>query len=475
MRLNLRTLAQFLIGRRAAIEVIARNRKTLIVGFVFCISAALARHYDGKYLVREPWFILAPAGASVLTSSILFGAMYLVASIKARKILAGLGQAYISFLGLYWMTAPLAWLYGVPYERFLNEVDAAQANVWTLELVSVWRVLLMSRVYSVLVGSSFFSVFSKLGTFALALVYVALMYARMPLVDWMGGVRVPPSVEPVASAYMFVTFFGFFALIVGALVVLGSLFVATPERTLSGFQKVEPGVVGRDVWAIALAIIVIFGASLPMTQREQRLRYEVETDYKSGKISEALTVLATHTRDDFPPQWTPPPWPEYEDGARDPKLVQVIEAIQRRRDIPEWVASVYRSKASLYLANNRQIPELSLATIRAFAGESAAGQVAARSPEEKGKTRLRVEFENPNRSFIVLQTTLGSGECSTNPVLYSPRLDGDAGWVLTTFAHDDDRLCYRISYYQSSPGWHEWHEVNRVKSGGDEQYQVMLP
>jgi hypothetical protein len=326
--------------------------------------------------------------------------MYLVDSIKARRILPGLGQAYLSFLGLYWMTAPLAWLYGIPYERFLNEVDAANANVWTLEFVSIWRVLLMSRVYAVLVGSSFLSVFSKLGTFALALVYIALIYARMPLVDWMGGVRVPPSVEPVASAYLFVTFFGFFGLVVGALVVLGSLFVATPEWTLDGFQKVEPGEVGRDVWATVLMVIVIFGASLPMAQREQRLRYEVETDYKSGKIDEALAILATHTRGEFPPQWTPPPWPEYEDGARDP----------------------------------------SLTTIRAFAGENSAGQGTGTSPDQTGKTRLRVEFENPNHSFIVLQTTLGTGECSANPVLYSPRLDGDAGWVLTTFARDDQLL-----------------------------------
>jgi hypothetical protein len=157
--------------------------------------------------------------------------------------------------------------------------------------------------------------------------------------------------------------------------------------------------------------------------------------------------------------------------------VQIIEAIQRRRDMPEWIAAVYRSKASLYLANNRhrQISEPALATIKAFAGETSAVQVTGTSPDQTGKTRLRLEFENPNHSFLVLQTTLGTGECSTNPVLHSLRLDGDAGWVLTTFAHYDDRLCYRISYYQSSPGWREWHEVERVKGRDEEAYQVKLP
>ena len=95
--------------------------------------------------------------------------------------------SYLTFLGLYWMTAPLAWLYGIPYERFLNEVNAAQANVWTLELVSVWRVLLISRVVAVLTPSSIFSAFTKVAVPALAIVFVAISYARMPLIDFMGG------------------------------------------------------------------------------------------------------------------------------------------------------------------------------------------------------------------------------------------------------------------------------------------------
>ena len=32
----------------------------------------------------------------------------------------GICRAYLSFLAVYWMTAPLAWLYGVPYEQFLS-------------------------------------------------------------------------------------------------------------------------------------------------------------------------------------------------------------------------------------------------------------------------------------------------------------------------------------------------------------------
>lgn len=350
--MKLTTLFKYLIGQRSAIEEIASNRNSLLIGFLFCLSAALARHYDGKYLWREPWFLLAPAGASILTSSILFLAIYLATSAKARRLLPSIIPSYLTFLGLYWMTAPLAWLYGIPYERFLNDVNAAQANVWTLELVSVWRVLLISRVVAVLTPSSFFSAFTKVAVPALAVVFVAISYARMPLIDWMGGVRVPPSVQPVANAYLFVTFFGFFALVIGGVIWLVSLFFASPRSRLEGFRNQRLSTIGTGLPILALLVILGFTAALPITQREQKLRYEVETNLKKNQIDKALSILTSHPQRDFPPQWTPPPWPEYGEGDQNPSLSEIVKSLQTRSDIPMWVQSTYREKAKLYLSNN---------------------------------------------------------------------------------------------------------------------------
>ena len=46
--MKLTTLFRYLIGQRSAIEEIASNRHSLLIGFLFCLSAALARHYDGE-------------------------------------------------------------------------------------------------------------------------------------------------------------------------------------------------------------------------------------------------------------------------------------------------------------------------------------------------------------------------------------------------------------------------------------------
>lgn len=316
------------------------------------LSGALARHYDGKYFLREPWFLLAPAGASILTSSISLLAIYFATSAKARRLLPGVVSSYLTFLGRYWMTAPLAWLYGIPYERFLNEVNAAQANVWTLEVVSVWRVLLISRVVAVLTPSSIFSAFIKVAVPALAVVFVAISYARMPLIDFMNGVRVPPSVQPVADAYLFVTFFGFFALVIGGIVWLVSLFFASPESTLDAFRSPRPSTIGSSLPILALLVILGFTAAFPITQREQKLRCEVETGLKKNKIDEALSILTSHPQRDFPPQWTPPPWPEYGDGDKNPSLAEIVKSIQGRTDIPAWVHAIFKEKAKVYLSNN---------------------------------------------------------------------------------------------------------------------------
>jgi hypothetical protein len=350
--MTVKTLFGYLIGQRSAIEEIAGHPRSLLIGFLLCLSAALARHYDGKYLVREPWFLLAPAGASIVTSFILFTLFYLVTSIKARNLLPGFFTCYRSFLGLYWMTAPLAWLYGIPYERFLGEFDAAQANVWTLELVSVWRVLLISRVVAVLTPSSFYSGFTKIAVPAFALFYAALHYARLPLINWMGGVALPPSAEPIARAVVGITFFGFFALIVGVAMWLFLLLAEAPDSTLEGFRIGRPAGAVKGMAILAVVVIVIFTTALPITQREQRLRYQVENALKKNHINEGLSILVSHKQNEFPPQWTPPPWPEYGEGDKNPSLIEIVRWLRSRPDIPEWVRAIYHDKAVRRYPNN---------------------------------------------------------------------------------------------------------------------------
>src|SRR5262249_3987320 len=97
--------------------------------------------------------------------------------------------AYRSFLTLFWMTAPLAWLFAIPYARFLSTVGDGEAGSRSRVLVGVWRVGLMGRVGSVLMGYTLVQAFFLVMAFADAVALLAIYLMPKPLVDIMGGIR----------------------------------------------------------------------------------------------------------------------------------------------------------------------------------------------------------------------------------------------------------------------------------------------
>jgi hypothetical protein len=150
------TLLGYLIGNRAAILTLAAHPRAWVVGLVFVLSAGFAREYDGEDLLHEPWHLLLPLAASLGSSFFLYCILYGISTFS-RQDGPSFFAAYRSFLSLFWLTAPLAWLYAIPYERFLDPLAATNANLATLALVSAWRVALMVRVAVVLMGMPFWS------------------------------------------------------------------------------------------------------------------------------------------------------------------------------------------------------------------------------------------------------------------------------------------------------------------------------
>ena len=141
------TWLRFLVGSREAILRIARSRQALWLGFVFVLSTGFAREYDGADLWHEPWHLVLPLVASLGTSLVLWSLVYMAAISRGLPELS-FWAGYRVLLTFYWMTAPLAWLYAIPVERFMSPGDATAANLWFLAAVSVWRVLLITRALS---------------------------------------------------------------------------------------------------------------------------------------------------------------------------------------------------------------------------------------------------------------------------------------------------------------------------------------
>jgi hypothetical protein len=341
--MTLLTLFRYLFtGSPDAIRTIAASRGAIWVGLAFVLSAALAREYDGEYLPARPWVLAVPFAAAIGLATLLFVPIYL-----GTRGLPGADPAtprvvprYRAFVALFLLTAPLAWLYAIPYERFLSPVAATTANLWTLAVVACWRVGLMARVLSVMTGRGFFPSLCAVMVIADVAVMVAMSYAPLPVLDFMGGLRQSERERRVASAAFLVQTAGLLSFFVWFFGALYWLFMAegAPRRV----RVPERRRIGRGVAVLAAASLAVWAAILPFTQREQRLRHEVEAQLAAGRVSEALAEMSRHGAGEFPPQWDPPPHVGRR-GVRDENLLAVVEEILRERR-PAWVEQVYAEK-----------------------------------------------------------------------------------------------------------------------------------
>ena len=334
------TFVRFLLFRTAAIQAIAASSKQALgIGFLLVISAGFAREYDGEWLFAEPWHLVIPLGASVLSSMVLYCMVYLVAKRRGDQQAAFL-KNYASFLALYWWTAPLAWVYAIPVERFFSPVDAVGANLWFLFIVALWRVALMVKAIRVLWTASWFEAATVVLCFGDGLLQCALAFLPTPIVSIMGGIRLTEAEQLIRSTVFLLTFFGIIALFVLGILYLRMLMKSKPAWSWS--LPIDRQPVSRGVWAAAIAFNVLGVALLPTSQYQQRNRYLAEWNLERGFIQEALTQMSELGQDQFPPHWDPPPRPGY--GDHHPPLDQVVSEIGSNPDVPRWVRETYAKK-----------------------------------------------------------------------------------------------------------------------------------
>jgi hypothetical protein len=344
------TLIQFLFGSRRGIVDVANCRHAVWLGMLLVISAGFAREYDGEDLLHEPWYVLLPLGASLLTSFLLFVLLQTVLSTGDQDQGASFSflSKYRAFLGLYWMTAPLAWLYAVPVERFLDAADAVRVNLWLLGIVSLWRVALMTRVVSLIYTRSAAAAFFVVMLFADSVAMIVFWLTPLPILSVMGGIRLTESEQVIQSTGFLVRFLGtatWPAWLIGT-----SIATRRSRCDGAGWHDVHrskeepPRAVTWGLWVLSGFSILIWMAILPFTQGEQINRRRVEIDLRSGRIEQAIDYMSQRDRDEFPPHWSPPPQVGY--AETQPSIVDVLLHLERP-DVAPWVQELFREKLAV--------------------------------------------------------------------------------------------------------------------------------
>jgi hypothetical protein len=309
------TLLRFLIGDREAILAVARDRNALWLGLVFVLSAGFAREYDGEDLLFEPWHLLLPLGASLVASFLMYAVVVQLRWLligpwpEEKRAPVGFWGGYLSFLGLFWMMAPLAWLYAVPYEQFLAPEGAIYANLCTLAVVAAWRVVLMVRIVTVCSELGLSAALFRVLVVVLGLVVVALFFYfnyNFSLIVVMGGLREADRAESFRARVLFNS--GVW-LTLAAAVLLGvtgivGIYGYKGEAWLTRHDETKGWPTGEMI-GLAVLSLLVWVPILPLTQPEQQRRRAFERAIHGGDYK-AVAALLNRPREAFPPDWEPP-------------------------------------------------------------------------------------------------------------------------------------------------------------------------
>ncbi|WP_373649894.1 hypothetical protein [Schlesneria sp. DSM 10557] len=326
------TLVKYLLGSRQAILTVDSNPASIWVGFLFVLSAGFAREYDREDLLREPWHLLLPFAASLVTSGLLFLMVSRLAMIRSAGLRA-LHVEYRSFLGAYWMTAPLAWIYAIPVERLLSPENAVKANLYLLAIVSVWRVALIIRVIVVTYHAKVIGAMSVVMLFAssVTLVLLGIMPRQVSLMGLMAGLRLSESEHFILDATLKVQVLAAMLLPLWIMTTIFAFLARTPPWRR---EKPQPGAetrAGWSIWLLCAVSVAGWSAVLPATQREQALRRQVEDAIRDHRFEDAVNIMASHPRSEFPPHWVPLQHSDY--LTRFKVMAALLDPLANRHDV----------------------------------------------------------------------------------------------------------------------------------------------
>ena len=201
------------------------------------------------------------------------------------------------------MTAPLAWLYAIPYERFQSPVDAMRLNLITLGVVAAWRVALMVRVLMVILNYSVAQALFLVLLFGDAIALLLIQTLPFPLIDIMGGIRLTEPQRLLRDVAVNV------ALVGGCSLPVWGVGSARPPfhqsaslagRRLDQGRRRQSSLAG-DCLRSGMGCCPSVDATGADSQKARRESHGREA------FPRGLAEMSRLNRSDFPPGWDPPP------------------------------------------------------------------------------------------------------------------------------------------------------------------------
>ncbi len=322
----------YLIGNREAIRKVARCDKSLWLGAFFVLTAGIAREYDQEYVLSSIGLFLAPFLVSLIICVVLrcLCQFYFRSTVNPQ----GLGP-FRGFLGLFWMTAPCAWIYAFPVEECFSSITALKINVILLAVVSVWRIWIFSRAIRVLTGVNI--VWAVLA-FAMPVVLVASLYSHLSIVGVMSGGSQTAEQQLLVEINAAVCAGAFYLAIPAWIVFVWHACLVKTSTSLESIQKIP---YGQRLKATCFLILVgAIGIMIPAQVRLSRLsNFQQLADQKHYQAAVAYANL--FERGAFPATRQIYPALAYYGFETAMGLFSQLQGDERawlRHDIEKWVS-----------------------------------------------------------------------------------------------------------------------------------------
>ncbi len=340
--LSVLDLFKVLVGNREAILRAVDARHGIWLAMALVGLAALARDYDVASLIHRPHLLAVPFAASAVLGSLFFLVIRICISFaKIPDEHLARFVPYKRWMTGYWLTAPIAWLYAIPVETFASEESSVRFNLLLLTVVSVWRLLLFSRIASVLTGLSYVVALTWIGLTSCLIAFPGLFFSQLNLVGFMGGVSLP------ASDRILVRFYGgasSVVFIVGCFLFLAWLFslnhlIFSPNKRNFESPPFQKAIVSGGCWKFTLLILALLVVgSFYFQPKLFRVEMLARQFRKDPDVDKVLDYLMRHSPASFPVrfEFTIDDNPM---SSRQENLEKLVQGLDRRQ-APEWMFKV---------------------------------------------------------------------------------------------------------------------------------------
>lgn len=332
--LRLRDPMLFLFGVRSSIERVLRCPRAIWLALALVATAALAREYDAVSWLHHPRDLVAPFAASLIFGTIIFLFVTIGLVAIGRKS-PSVWRDYRVFMTGYWMTAPLAWLYALPIEIMTDELTSLKFNLTMLSVVSIWRVLLFSRVVAIQFAVPMLAMLSWILLPCMMIAFVALLAANMSMVSIMGGIRLTETQQVLVDyqgRVVMICYYGLIPMVVMALVSIGIL--RSSEGHGQEFLPLD-GKLDRRVGLLPILATCLLMAGATVFQPRLHRAAEVDTLLRNERVVEAIEMMQRDGEQAFPIVWDPPPkFPDRD--SRSPTIALLVVGIETTR-CPSWI------------------------------------------------------------------------------------------------------------------------------------------